>query len=121
MTIKGKTVAYLYDEELGNYSYGGGNPMRPHRVRLTHSLVENYGLGSRMLQHRPNWQSQDEISQFHADGERRCWSSWCIPAPLSRNRNINKTLGICRTKPAFTCHLLPFDTRGPLRVLCQSA
>lgn len=68
MTVKGKTVAYLYDEELGNYSYGGGNPMRPHRVRLTHSLVENYGLGSRMIQHRPTWQTQDEISQFHADG-----------------------------------------------------
>ncbi len=73
MTVKGKTVAYLYDEELGNYSYGGGNPMRPHRVRLTHSLVETYGLGSRMIQHRPTWQTQDDISQFHADGE-LCWS-----------------------------------------------
>ena len=72
MTVKGKTVAYLYDEELGNYSYGGGNPMRPHRVRLTHSLVENYGLGSRMIQHRPTWQTQDDISQFHADGELCC-------------------------------------------------
>ena len=74
MTVKGKTVAYLYDEELGNYSYGGGNPMRPHRVRLTHSLVETYGLGSRMIQHRPTWQTQDDISQFHADGELCCSS-----------------------------------------------
>ena len=28
----------------GSFNYGGGNPMRPHRVRLTHSLVENYDL-----------------------------------------------------------------------------
>jgi hypothetical protein len=80
MTVKGKTVAYLYDEELGNYSYGGGNPMRPHRVRLTHSLVENYGLGSRMIQHRPTWQTQDDISQFHADGE-TCSPLWGYPHP----------------------------------------
>jgi len=41
--------------------------MRPHRVRLTHSLVQSYGLGSQMLQCTPTWQSQDDISQFHAD------------------------------------------------------
>lgn len=43
--------------------------MRPHRVRLTHSLVQSYGLGSQMLQCNPTWHNQDDISQFHSDGE----------------------------------------------------
>lgn len=42
--------------------------MRPHRVRLTHSLVDNYNLGERMTLHRPQRRSEYQISQFHADG-----------------------------------------------------
>lgn len=45
--------------------------MRPHRVRLTHSLVNSYGLSSKMMQCNPAWQTQDEISEFHADGATR--------------------------------------------------
>jgi acetoin utilization deacetylase AcuC-like enzyme len=32
-------VSYFYDPELGNYHYGQGHPMKPHRVRMTHNLV----------------------------------------------------------------------------------
>ncbi len=42
--------------------------MRPHRVRLTHSLVDNYQLGDRMILQRPQKRSEHQISQFHADG-----------------------------------------------------
>lgn len=51
-----------------NFNYGGGNPMRPHRVRLTHSLVKNYGLNKRLLVHRPQPRNDDELEMFHADG-----------------------------------------------------
>jgi len=40
----------------GSFNYGGGNPMRPHRVRLTHSLVENYDL-PKMLKVQTGWGS----------------------------------------------------------------
>ena len=53
-----------------NHNYGGGNPMRPHRVRLTHSLVANYGLNSKMYVHRPQARSPAELEQFHCDGAR---------------------------------------------------
>lgn len=33
-------VAYFYDDEVVNHNYGGGNPMRPHRARLTMELVK---------------------------------------------------------------------------------
>lgn len=39
-----KTVAYFYDADVGNYAYPAGHPMKPHRIRLAHSLIMNYGL-----------------------------------------------------------------------------
>lgn len=42
--------------------------MRPHRVRLTHSLVDSYGLGTKMLVNRPQPSTADELERFHADG-----------------------------------------------------
>ena len=57
------------DEEIGNFCYGGGNPMRPHRARMVYSLVDNYGLGKQMLVYRPEPRSFDQLTEFHADGE----------------------------------------------------
>ena len=62
-----KPVVYFYDEEMTNYNYGGGNPMRPHRVRLTTNLVDGYGLTQHMRLMRPNPKSREEIMNFHAD------------------------------------------------------
>jgi hypothetical protein len=43
-----KRVAYFYDQNIGNYHYGPGHPMKPHRIRMCHSLVMNYGLYNKM-------------------------------------------------------------------------
>lgn len=39
-----KQVAYFYDSDIGNYAYVTGHPMKPHRIRLAHSLVMNYNI-----------------------------------------------------------------------------
>lgn len=39
-----KKVAYFYDSDIGNYAYPTGHPMKPHRIRLAHSLVMNYDV-----------------------------------------------------------------------------
>lgn len=39
-----KTVAYFYDSDIGNYAYPAPHPMKPHRIRLAHSLIMNYEL-----------------------------------------------------------------------------
>lgn len=41
-------VAYFYDSDVGNYAYVAGHPMKPHRIRMTHSLIMNYGLYKKM-------------------------------------------------------------------------
>ncbi|WWC85495.1 uncharacterized protein L201_000359 [Kwoniella dendrophila CBS 6074] len=37
-------VAYYYDQDVGNYTYYLGHPMKPHRIRMAHNLIVNYGL-----------------------------------------------------------------------------
>ena len=59
------SCAYFYDAEIGNYHYGQGRPMKPHRARMTHNLVVNYGLYRKMDIFRPKLisGSVDPISQ----------------------------------------------------------
>ena len=60
-------VDYFYDEAIGNFHYGEGHPMRPHRVRLTHHLVVNYGLYKHMNIFRPRPASRADLTAFHSD------------------------------------------------------
>ncbi|KAI7835938.1 hypothetical protein COHA_010172 [Chlorella ohadii] len=62
-----RNVAYFFDEEQCNYNYGGGNPMRPHRHRLTTNLVKGYELDKKMRVLRPEARTREEIMHFHAD------------------------------------------------------
>ncbi len=73
-SIKDKTgraskrrVAYFYDAEVGNYHYGQGHPMKPHRARLTHNLVVNYGLFRKMDIFRPTLMPASDLTRFHSD------------------------------------------------------
>lgn len=45
---RNKRVAYFYDSDVGNYAYVSGHPMKPHRIRVAHSLIMNYGLYKKM-------------------------------------------------------------------------
>lgn len=67
MTEGKRKVAYFYDAEIGNYHYGQGHPMKPHRVRMTHNLVVNYGLYREMEVFRPKPVSRDQMTRFHSD------------------------------------------------------
>lgn len=48
ITSRPKKVAYFYDSDVGNYAYVAGHPMKPHRIRMAHSLIMNYGLYTKM-------------------------------------------------------------------------
>jgi len=62
-----RRVSYFYDAEVGNYHYGQGHPMKPHRVRMTHNLVVNYGLYRSMEVFRPRLISPTAMTRFHSD------------------------------------------------------
>ncbi|KAF9172863.1 histone deacetylase [Mortierella sp. AD011] len=60
-------VSYFYDDDVGNYTYGLGHPMKPHRVRMCHSLVTNYGLYKKMDVIRPKRATARQMTRFHND------------------------------------------------------
>lgn len=62
-----RRVAYFYDDNMGNYHYGPGHPMKPHRLTLTHNLLLAYGLYRKMDVYRPHKCTIDEMSLFHSD------------------------------------------------------
>lgn len=43
-TPTNKRVAYFYDQDVGNYVYYLGHPMKPHRIRMAHNLIVMYGM-----------------------------------------------------------------------------
>ncbi|KAL1652091.1 histone deacetylase [Diplodia intermedia] len=62
-----KKVAYFYDSDVGNYAYVAGHPMKPHRIRMAHSLIMNYGLYTKLEIYRAKPASKFEMTQFHTD------------------------------------------------------
>ncbi|CAH1775409.1 unnamed protein product, partial [Owenia fusiformis] len=60
-------VAYFYDPEVGNFHYGPGHPMKPHRLSLTHSLVLHYGMYKKLQVYRPYKASSHDMCRFHSD------------------------------------------------------
>ena len=44
-----KLINKIITADIGNQYYGENHPMKPHRIRLTHNLMMNYGLHKKML------------------------------------------------------------------------
>lgn len=62
-----RRVAYFYDQDVGNYFYGTGHCMKPHRIRMAHSLIMNYELYKKMEIYRAQPATNLELTQFHTD------------------------------------------------------
>ncbi|PRP77333.1 histone deacetylase family protein [Planoprotostelium fungivorum] len=62
-----KKVSYFYDSSVGNYYYGMQHPMKPHRVRMAHNLMLNYGLFKKMQIYRPRLATESDVTKFHSD------------------------------------------------------
>ncbi|XP_062066173.1 histone deacetylase 1-like [Lepus europaeus] len=62
-----RKVCYYYDGDVGNYYYGQGHPMKPHRIRMTHNLLLNYGLYRKMEIYRPHKANAEEMTKYHSE------------------------------------------------------
>ncbi|RKP39010.1 histone deacetylase Rpd3 [Dimargaris cristalligena] len=67
MTATKRRVAYYYDNEVGNYTFGPNHVMKPQRMRMVHNLVVNYGMHKHMEIMRPNRATFLQMTQFHTD------------------------------------------------------
>src|ERR1044072_7505541 len=62
-----RRVTYFYEPTIGNYYYGQGHPMKPHRIRMAHDLIVSYSLYRKMQINRPFPAGTADISRFHSD------------------------------------------------------
>jgi len=62
-----RRVAYFYDQNVGDIFYYHEHPMKPHRIRMTHNLLLNYGLCKKMEIYRPFRASVEQLTRFHSD------------------------------------------------------
>jgi len=60
-------VAYYYKDEVGDFDYGAGHPMRPYRIRLAHHLIGGYGMLERMNVSEPVRLPKEEMLKFHTE------------------------------------------------------
>ena len=60
-----RKVAYFYEPEIGNHYYGHGHPMKPHRVRMAHTLIVRYGLYRHLDVFQTVRASERAMSAFH--------------------------------------------------------
>ena len=61
-----RIVEYFYEQDIGNYHFGPGHPMKPHRVRMTHNLIVSYGLYRQLRVWRPLPIDNEQLARFHA-------------------------------------------------------
>ncbi|KAK1407222.1 hypothetical protein QVD17_38836 [Tagetes erecta] len=64
---KKRRVCYFYEPSIGDFYYGQGHPMKPHRIRMAHSLIIHYSLHRRMEIIRPFPAGPEDIRNFHSD------------------------------------------------------
>ncbi|KAJ3683452.1 hypothetical protein LUZ60_013679 [Juncus effusus] len=60
-----RRVSYFYEPTIGDYYYGQGHPMKPHRIRMAHCLVVHYRLHRHMEIIRPYPAAPEDLQRFH--------------------------------------------------------
>lgn len=60
-------MCYFYDPEIGNYYYGQGHPMKPHRIRMADNLLAQYGIHEKLEVVRPDPAGDKELCNFHCE------------------------------------------------------
>ncbi|KAJ7238764.1 hypothetical protein B0H12DRAFT_1326793 [Mycena haematopus] len=62
-----RRVAYYYDPDVGAYTFGYNQYLKPHRVKMTHDLVSAYGMLDKMHVLKPARTSAETMTSFHTD------------------------------------------------------
>ena len=62
-------VSYFYDDDIGQYQYNQGHPMKPFRVKMADELIRAYGMDQDMkpLHIEPEFIESVDFTIFHSD------------------------------------------------------
>lgn len=95
-----KRVTYLYDDEVGSFIYRQDHPMKPHRVRMTHSLIVAYNLIEKMHVMVPERATATDMSRFHTD-EYIQFLQMATPENALDMNGLCDKFNICEDSPVF--------------------
>lgn len=59
-------AVYFYDDDIGKFYYAPNHAMKPHRVRMAHTLITAYGLDKKMRCLRPKRATANDMMRFHS-------------------------------------------------------
>ncbi|KAJ6617415.1 histone deacetylase RPD3 [Mycena sp. CBHHK59/15] len=62
-----RRVAYYYDPDVGAYTFGYNQYLKPHRVKMTHDLISAYDMLGKMHVLKPARSSAETMTSFHTD------------------------------------------------------
>jgi histone deacetylase 1/2 len=97
-----RRVSYFYHQDVGNYFYGPQHPMKPHRIRMTHSLVVNYGLYKQMDLFSPTPATAREMTKFHSDDYVEFLQRVSPPlTPEDKDERLNAKYNVGEDCPVF--------------------
>jgi histone deacetylase 1/2 len=67
--VRKPVVSYFYDDDIGNYQYNQGHPMKPFRVRMTDQMIKAYGMDDLMIPMHiePEFIENVDFTVFHSD------------------------------------------------------
>jgi hypothetical protein len=123
-------ISYFYDPDVGNFYYGQGHPMKPHRVRMTHNLLLHYGIYKEMEVRRtvdnPGFpepiparrvESSPAFSRLFASGSIAGFSFFAIFAIPRRGRRVGRSWRRVRATAESdeTDAFVPFHRTAPRR------
>ena len=61
------TAERMQEPEIGNFFFGRNHPLKPHRVRLTHELLQAFSLERKLTTLPASRLTTSEMSKYHAD------------------------------------------------------
>ncbi|KAF5196851.1 Histone deacetylase [Thalictrum thalictroides] len=85
-----RRVAYFYEPSIGDYYYGQGHPMKPHRIRMAHNLIIHYNLHHLLEIYTPFPASPIDIQKFHSDDYINFLSS--VSPESIQDHNLNRNM-----------------------------
>ncbi|VDM29699.1 unnamed protein product, partial [Toxocara canis] len=65
--LDGQSITQMSLANVGNYYYGQGHVMKPHRIRMTHHLLLNYGIYRNLEVYRPFPATFEDMTRFHSN------------------------------------------------------
>lgn len=72
-------VSYVYNEKITDFVFSEDHPMKPKRMRMTHSLIEDYQLTKYMRMFNGRSATPEEICEFHHPDYIAYLQNWVSP------------------------------------------